>query len=268
MAQRDPLVEYQREGGAVQRHDGSLHGRGRRLCLPPRCWCRRLPRSPWSPTPMASRSRLGGQRPAVPTVDRAGRHLVESGPDPDGPGVAVHAIDDEALSRMSWRRNRPGRTEGEGQGSRRRIRLAYPAQLLSSAEDGSVRTTGKPASKADNPYANVGCAPCPCVARSSRCVTGDLAPFSFQRNRLDHSAGSLRTAALVHEPLAHHSSVGRRPPSWSWRYRPRGRHHRSGVQAAHQLRTASLQCCRRRPHPPAPPQTDRPTDRRRAQPTR
>jgi preprotein translocase subunit SecA len=38
-----------------------------------------------------------------------------------------------------------------------------PLSYSAPAEDGSVRTTGKPASKADDPYANVGRnAPCPC----------------------------------------------------------------------------------------------------------
>ena len=37
-----------------------------------------------------------GQSASSPNShDRAGRHLVESGPDPDGPGVAVHAIDED-----------------------------------------------------------------------------------------------------------------------------------------------------------------------------
>ncbi len=36
MAQRDPLVEYQREGGDMfNAHDGSVHGGGRWLRLPP-----------------------------------------------------------------------------------------------------------------------------------------------------------------------------------------------------------------------------------------
>ena len=38
-----------------------------------------------------------------------------------------------------------------------------PLSYSAPAEDGTVRTTGKSASKADNPYANVGRnAPCPC----------------------------------------------------------------------------------------------------------
>ena len=46
---------------------------------------------------------------------------------------------------------------------RRRIRLAYPAQLLSSGRRRQSQDDRQAASKADNPYANVGRnAPCPC----------------------------------------------------------------------------------------------------------
>ena len=60
---------------------------------------------------------------------------------------------------------------------------------FSPAEDGSVRTTGKTASKADNPYANVGWnAPGPCArVRSSRCVTDGQAPFSGAASAADLS---------------------------------------------------------------------------------
>ena len=95
--------------------------------------------------------------------DRAGRHLVESGPDPDGLGLAVHAVDEEE-SEPDVLVEQPVaapkvKAKGLGGQSGTRAPLSYSAP----AEDGSVRTTGKTASQADDPYANVGRnAPCPC----------------------------------------------------------------------------------------------------------
>ena len=82
MAQRDPLVEYQREGGDMfNDHDGRLHGGGRRLRLPPRGRGHR---------PQVGVV-TGGDGKAVQIGSRNGSQpLIESGPDPDGPGVVVH----------------------------------------------------------------------------------------------------------------------------------------------------------------------------------
>lgn len=95
--------------------------------------------------------------------DRAARPLVESGPDPDGPGVAVHEVDEE-VSKPDVLIEEPVavptvKAKGLVGQSGSRAALSYSAP----AEDGSVRTSGKTASKADDPYANVGRnAPCPC----------------------------------------------------------------------------------------------------------
>ena len=94
MAQRDPLVEYQREGGdmfnlmmeafmeevvgfvfhlEVEVQDGPTVGVV----------------TDAEGAPMRIAAGRNGHA-------RGGRHLVESGPDPDGPGVAVHVLDDDA----------------------------------------------------------------------------------------------------------------------------------------------------------------------------
>jgi preprotein translocase subunit SecA len=166
MAQRDPLVEYQREGGAMfnammEAFMEEVVGYVFHLDVEVQ------------ETPMVGvitdsdgePIQIGAGRGGSPNGhDRASRHLVESGPDPDGPGVAVHAIDDDesepgdlaeepvpAIPRV--------KAKGLAGESSPRTPLSYSAP----AEDGTVRTTGKVASKADNPYANVGRnAPCPC----------------------------------------------------------------------------------------------------------
>jgi preprotein translocase subunit SecA len=90
--------------------------------------------------------------------------LVESGPDPDGPGVAVHAIDDDhpepAAGAEEPFATRPQlKAKGLGGQTGSRTRLSYSAP----AEDGSVTTASKTASTAEDPYAGVGRnAPCPC----------------------------------------------------------------------------------------------------------
>jgi preprotein translocase subunit SecA len=76
----------------------------------------------------------------------------------------VHAIDDEeseleVLAEESVPALPRVKAKGLAGESSSRTPLSYSAP----AEDGTVRTTGKAASKADNPYANVGRnAPCPC----------------------------------------------------------------------------------------------------------
>ncbi len=93
--------------------------------------------------------------------------LVESGPDPDDFGVAVHAVDGEdvpeeaeelvAVESEPVAAARP-QVKAKGLASARGRTLTYSAP----DEDGSVKTAGAPA-EADNAYANVGRnAPCPC----------------------------------------------------------------------------------------------------------
>jgi preprotein translocase subunit SecA len=97
--------------------------------------------------------------------DRAGRHLVESGPDPDGPGVAVHPVDDDESEPAAELVDEPvaAAPKVKAKGLAGQSSSGTPLSYSAPAEDGSVRTTGQTANKADNPYANVGRnAPCPC----------------------------------------------------------------------------------------------------------
>ena len=93
-----------------------------------------------------------------------GRHLVESGPDPDGPGVAVHAVEDEE-SEAATLLEEPVTTQPQvkAKGLAGQTGSRAPLSYSAPGEDGSVTTARKTASKAEDPYANVGRnAPCPC----------------------------------------------------------------------------------------------------------
>jgi len=108
---------------------------------------------------------IGSDRTETPSRNGHDRsHLVESGPDPDGPGVAVHTVEDEELE--------PAEAVEEPVASRPQVRAKglagqtesrAPLSYSAPAEDGSVTTARKTASKEDDPYAGVGRnAPCPC----------------------------------------------------------------------------------------------------------
>jgi preprotein translocase subunit SecA len=96
--------------------------------------------------------------------DRAGLHLVESGPDPDGPGVAVHPVDDhESEPAAVVEEPIAARPQVKAKGLAGQTNSRTPLSYSAPAEDGSVQRAGKTSSKADDPYANVGRnAPCPC----------------------------------------------------------------------------------------------------------
>ena len=172
MAQRDPLVEYQREGGdmfnvMMEAFMEEVVGYVFHLDVE----VQQAPAVGVVTDSEGQAIQIGaGQIGAARTDaaspnghDRAGRHLVESGPDPDGPGVAVHEVDEE-VSESDVVLEEPVavptvKAKGLAGQSGTRAPLSYSAP----AEDGSVRTSGKTASKADNPYANVGRnALCPC----------------------------------------------------------------------------------------------------------
>ena len=102
MAQRDPLVEYQREGGDMfnvmmeafmEEVVGYVFHLDVEVQEAPG---RRRHRLRW-PGGSDRRGQIGRpDRCRQPERSRPSRStLVESGPDPDGPGVAVHAVDDE-----------------------------------------------------------------------------------------------------------------------------------------------------------------------------
>jgi preprotein translocase subunit SecA len=111
--------------------------------------------------------RIGASRPQAGTRnghDRASRHLVESGPDPDGPGVAVHSVGEEEPEPAAVGEERPAaRPQVKAKGLAGQGGSRAPLSYSAPAEDGSVKTAKEAASKAANPYANVGRnAPCPC----------------------------------------------------------------------------------------------------------
>ena len=124
--------------------------------FPPRVEVQDVRRSAWSPTPTVRPSRWPAQR--------ADRPLGRGRADPDGSGVAVHVLDDERAEEAEEivaelpAAARP-QVRAKGLGAQRSRGLSYSAP----DEDGSVKTAGSAASKADNPYAGVGRnAPCPC----------------------------------------------------------------------------------------------------------
>jgi preprotein translocase subunit SecA len=167
MAQRDPLVEYQREGGdmfnaMMEAFMEEVVGYVFHLDVE----IQQAPAVGVVTDSEGQAIQIGAGRTDAATPnghDRAARHLVESGPDPDGPGVAVHEVDEE-VSKPDVLIEEPVavptvKAKGLAGQSGSRAALSYSAP----AEDGSVRTSGKTASKADDPYANVGRnAPCPC----------------------------------------------------------------------------------------------------------
>jgi preprotein translocase subunit SecA len=171
MAQRDPLVEYQREGGdmfnaMMEAFMEEVVGYVFHLEV-------EVQQGPAVGVVTDSEGQAiqigGGQIGADRTDagrrnghDGAGRQLVESGPDPDSPGVAVHSVDDEK-SDSDIEEPVAGLPRVKAKGLTGQTRPGTQLSYSAPSEDGSVKTTGKSASKAENPYANVGRnAPCPC----------------------------------------------------------------------------------------------------------
>jgi len=165
MAQRDPLVEYQREGGdmfnaMMEAFMEEVVGYVFHLEIEVQ------------ETPMVGvvtdsdgqAMQIGSDR-----ADAAGRnghdrgHIVESGPDPDGPGVAVHEVEDEEPEPAGLvEESAASRPQVKAKGLAGQTGPRAPLSYSAPAEDGSVTTARKTASK-DDPYANVGRnAPCPC----------------------------------------------------------------------------------------------------------
>jgi preprotein translocase subunit SecA len=172
MAQRDPLVEYQREGGdmfnaMMEAFMEEVVGYVFHLDVE----VQRAPQVGVVTDSDGQAVQIGrGQIGAGPTDgdgrnghDR-GRQLVESGPDPDGPGVTVHAVEDEEPERAALVEEPVAkRPQVKAKGLAGRTGSRAPLSYSAPAEDGSVTTARKTADKADDPYAGVGRnAPCPC----------------------------------------------------------------------------------------------------------
>jgi preprotein translocase subunit SecA len=181
MAQRDPLVAYQREGGDMfNAMMAAFMEEVVGLVFHLKVEVEQVPSSGVGVV-------AGPDGRAVQIGDRAGaqrngRTLIESGPDPDGTGIEVHAVgndseaqeiaaemeevlDDAQLAQLELAAaqqaangSRP-QVKAKGLATARDRRLSYSAP----DEDGSVKTAGKPARAADSEYAGVGRnAPCPC----------------------------------------------------------------------------------------------------------
>ncbi len=114
----------------VQRHDGSVHGRGRRVRLPPGG---RGHRDSAGRRGHRCRRSGGADRARSRNGDRGPRHLIESGPDPDGPGVAVHVLDEDGEVQRGLRHadsapsTRPRKRSRSRRHPRRSRRRACPA---------------------------------------------------------------------------------------------------------------------------------------------
>jgi preprotein translocase subunit SecA len=173
MAQKDPLVEYQREGGEMysqmmeafkEEVVGYLYHLEVEVQRQPAVGV--VPGSDGLPMQVGAGTGNGARQP-----------LVESGPDPDGPGVEVTTVDPEDGHRPAdgQRRARPepepepetvGAAVGAN-GTRPQVRgkglpQAGPRATSYSSSEGQVRT-GAVKKSADDPYANVGRnSPCPC----------------------------------------------------------------------------------------------------------
>jgi preprotein translocase subunit SecA len=166
MAQRDPLVEYQREGGdmfnaMMEAFMEEVVGFIFHLEVEV------------TQTPQVGVVTGADGTPVQVTAGRNGQDqgdgdkpLVESGPDPDGPGVTVNVRDEDAsedeLSEIVSELPPTARAEvrAKGLSVQRSRALTYSAP----DEDGTVKTAGAPTrTKQDDPYAGVSRnAPCPC----------------------------------------------------------------------------------------------------------
>ncbi len=163
MAQRDPLVEYQREGGDM--FNAMMSAFMEEVVG----YVFHLEVEIEAPAPavgvVAGADGRAVQIGAGRNGHRNGQHLVESGPDPDGPGVLVHPLDEDEDDRIEEPDFEPEpepvsarpQVKAKGLGAERRRPLSYSAP----GEDGTVNKAE--ASTADDPYAGVGRnAPCPC----------------------------------------------------------------------------------------------------------
>ncbi len=173
MAQRDPLVEYQREGGdmfnaMMEAFMEEVVGFVFHLDV-------QVERTPADSVGVAAGpggaplSVGNGHRGGGNDQDRSnGRHLIESGPDPDGPGVELHVVGDDfdeedrsepvEVVEPARAASRPF-VKAKGLQSRAPRAVSYSAP----GEDGEVQRRGSTATDAASPYANVGRnAPCPC----------------------------------------------------------------------------------------------------------
>jgi preprotein translocase subunit SecA len=171
MAQRDPLVEYQREGGdmfnvMMEAFMEEVVGYVFHLDVE----VQEAPQVGVVTDSDGQAVQIGSGQIGAGRTDSGsqnghdhGRHLVESGPDPDGPGVAVHAVEEDEPEATSLLEEPIAAPQIRAKGLAGQTGSRTPLSYSAPAEDGSVTTASKTANNADDPYANVGRnAPCPC----------------------------------------------------------------------------------------------------------
>jgi preprotein translocase subunit SecA len=176
MAQRDPLVEYQREGGDMfNTMMGAFMEEVVGFVFHLEVEVEQAPAVGVVTGGDGRAVQIGGRTSGAngSVVNGSASHdgeshgpLIESGPDPDDFGVAVHAVDGEevpaaaedlVVAESEPILSRP-QVRAKGLNGDRGRALTYTAP----DEDGTVKTAGKPAVQA-NEYAGVGRnAPCPC----------------------------------------------------------------------------------------------------------
>ena len=166
MAQRDPLVEYQREGGdmfnvMMEAFMEEVVGFVFHLEVE----VQEAPMVGVVTDSDGQAIQIGSDRPDAASRNGHDRsHLVESGPDPDGPGVTVHSVEDEELEPVeAVEESAASRPQVKAKGLAGQTGSRAPLSYSAPAEDGSVTTARKTANQDDDPYAGVGRnAPCPC----------------------------------------------------------------------------------------------------------
>ena len=166
MAQRDPLVEYQREGGdmfnvMMEAFMEEVVGFVFHLEVE----VQEAPTVGVVTDSDGQAIQIGSDRPDAASRNGHDRsHLVESGPDPDGPGVTVHSVEDEELEPVeAVEESAASRPQVKAKGLAGQTGSRAPLSYSAPAEDGSVTTARKTANQDDDPYAGVGRnAPCPC----------------------------------------------------------------------------------------------------------
>ncbi len=179
MAQRDPLVEYQREGGDMfnsmmeafmEEVVGFVFHLEVQVESSPAASVGVAAGPGGTPLTVGNGSRGSGSNGQS---HGGGRRLIESGPDPDGPGVELHVVGEDFADFEAEDRTEPeeiAEPEPEPVTSRPFVKAKglqgqAPRAVSYSApgEDGEAQRTGATATDAADPYANVGRnAPCPC----------------------------------------------------------------------------------------------------------
>ncbi len=175
MAQRDPLVEYQREGSDMfnsmmeafmEEVVGFVFHLEVQVETSPAAAVGVAAGPGGAPLTVGNGSRSGSNGHSRSN----GQRLIESGPDPDGPGVELHVVGEDFAAEEEAEPEEIAEPEPEPVSARPFVKAKglqgrAPQAVAYSApgEDGDVQRTGATATGAGNAYANVGRnAPCPC----------------------------------------------------------------------------------------------------------